>query len=197
MDRHGWIDERLASVPLFANLDKKHLRQISSLATPIDVPEGKALTREGDIGHEFIIVLEELRGRLGDEDLTAVCRGHQPRGSVHGRPVIVAVAQLGLPGEQAHADAQLADLTPLGSLELELRVERGVERVTGAREDRVHAVARRLHDIALMQRDGITQDRVVTRERVVHRVGMLFPEPRRTFEVGEEEGDGPGGERNG
>ena len=68
MDRHGWIDERLASVPLFANLDKKHLRQISSLATPIDVPEGKALTREGDIGHEFIIVLEgEAEVKVGDD----------------------------------------------------------------------------------------------------------------------------------
>jgi CRP-like cAMP-binding protein len=68
MDRHGWIDERLASVPLFANLDKKHLRQISSLATPIDVAEGKALTREGDIGHEFIIVLEgEAEVKVGEE----------------------------------------------------------------------------------------------------------------------------------
>ena len=68
MDRHGWIDERLANVPLFANLDKKHLRQISSLATPIDVAEGKSLTREGDIGHEFIIVLEgEAEVRVGDE----------------------------------------------------------------------------------------------------------------------------------
>ena len=46
MSRHDWIDERLANVPLFANLDKKHLRQISSLATPIDVAEGKALTRD-------------------------------------------------------------------------------------------------------------------------------------------------------
>lgn len=68
MDRHGWIDERLAEVPLFAGLDKKHLRQISSLATPIDVPEGKTLTREGDLGHEFIIVLDgEAEVRVGDE----------------------------------------------------------------------------------------------------------------------------------
>ena len=68
MDRHGWIDERLAEVPLFAGLDKKHLRAISSLATPIDVAEGKALTREGDFGHEFIIVLDgEAEVKVGDE----------------------------------------------------------------------------------------------------------------------------------
>jgi len=58
MDRHGWIDERLTTVPLFANLDKKHLKQISSLATQIEVKEGKDLTREGEHGSEFIIVLE-------------------------------------------------------------------------------------------------------------------------------------------
>lgn len=58
MDRHGWIDEQLSKVPLFANLDKKHLKQISSLVTQIEVKEGKDLTREGEHGNEFIIVLE-------------------------------------------------------------------------------------------------------------------------------------------
>ena len=58
MDRHGWIYERLTAVPLFANLDKKHLKQISSLATQIEVKAGKDLTREGEHGSEFIIVLE-------------------------------------------------------------------------------------------------------------------------------------------
>jgi CRP-like cAMP-binding protein len=68
MDRHGWIDERLAEIPLFSGLDKKHLRAISSLATPIDVAAGKALTREGEFGHEFIIVLEgEAEVQIGDD----------------------------------------------------------------------------------------------------------------------------------
>ena len=63
--------DHLRKVPLFANLDKKHLRQISSLATPIDVPEGKALTKEGDICHEFIIVLEgEVEVRKGNTVIT-------------------------------------------------------------------------------------------------------------------------------
>jgi CRP-like cAMP-binding protein len=58
MDRHGWIDEQLAKVPLFAGLDKKHLKQISGLVTQIDVKEGKDLTREGEHGNEFVIILE-------------------------------------------------------------------------------------------------------------------------------------------
>ena len=68
MDRHGWIDERLAAVPLFANLDKKHLQHISSLVTQIEVKEGKALTREGEHGNEFIIILEgKAEVKVGDD----------------------------------------------------------------------------------------------------------------------------------
>jgi CRP-like cAMP-binding protein len=67
MDRHAWIDEQLAAVPLFEGLSKKQLRRISSLMTRIDRPAGQVLTREGERGSEFFIVLEgELEVRQGD-----------------------------------------------------------------------------------------------------------------------------------
>jgi CRP/FNR family cyclic AMP-dependent transcriptional regulator len=67
MDRHAWIDERLATVPLFEGLSKKQLRRISVLMTPLDLPAGKVLTREGQPGYEFVIVLEgEVEVRQGD-----------------------------------------------------------------------------------------------------------------------------------
>jgi CRP/FNR family transcriptional regulator, cyclic AMP receptor protein len=67
MDRHAWIDEQLAAVPLFEGLSKKQLRRISSLMTRLDRPAGKVLTREGEQGSEFFIVLEgEVEVRLGD-----------------------------------------------------------------------------------------------------------------------------------
>ena len=67
MDRHTWIDERLAAVPLFEGLSKKQLRRISSLMTRIDRPAGQVLTREGEQGSEFFIVLEgEVEVRQGD-----------------------------------------------------------------------------------------------------------------------------------
>jgi CRP/FNR family cyclic AMP-dependent transcriptional regulator len=58
MDRHTWIDERLAAIPLFAGLSKKLLREVSSLATRLDFPAGKELTHQGEIGHEFLILLD-------------------------------------------------------------------------------------------------------------------------------------------
>ena len=67
MDRHVWIDERLAEVPLFEGLSKQQLRRISSLMTRIDRPAGQVLTREGEHGSEFFIVLEgEVEVRQAD-----------------------------------------------------------------------------------------------------------------------------------
>lgn len=48
----------IAKVPLFAGLDKQQLARVASIADEIDLPEGKALTREGERGREFFILLE-------------------------------------------------------------------------------------------------------------------------------------------
>ena len=58
MTRHGYIDERLAEVPMFAACSKQELRQISRLATEVHVKEGKVLTTEGRLGREFMIILD-------------------------------------------------------------------------------------------------------------------------------------------
>ena len=61
-------EELLANVPLFEGLSKKHLKQVSALATRIDAPEGKVLTREGEAGREFILILEGgVEIKRGDE----------------------------------------------------------------------------------------------------------------------------------
>src|SRR5688572_13996721 len=50
--------ECLAKVPLFKDLSKKHLQQVAQLATRLDLPAGKELIREGEPGHEFVVVLD-------------------------------------------------------------------------------------------------------------------------------------------
>ena len=61
-------EELLANVPLFEGLSKKHLKQISALATRIDAAEGKVLTREGEAGREFILILEgDVEVKRGDD----------------------------------------------------------------------------------------------------------------------------------
>ena len=51
-------DDRLRGIPIFSELSKKELRTVSRLMTQIDVKEGRALTREGEVGREFMIIME-------------------------------------------------------------------------------------------------------------------------------------------
>jgi CRP/FNR family transcriptional regulator, cyclic AMP receptor protein len=58
MARKGSIDQQLAAVPLFEGLSKKQLSQISSLMTPLNIAAGRVLAHQGEIGREFMILLQ-------------------------------------------------------------------------------------------------------------------------------------------
>ena len=57
MARRG-TDDRLREIPIFAELSKKELKQLSRLMTEIQVKEGRVLTREGEVGREFMIIID-------------------------------------------------------------------------------------------------------------------------------------------
>lgn len=48
----------IANVPLFAGLAKNELAQVASIADEVDVSPGKVLTRQGERGREFFVLLE-------------------------------------------------------------------------------------------------------------------------------------------
>jgi CRP/FNR family cyclic AMP-dependent transcriptional regulator len=48
----------IAKVPLFSRCSKRELARIAQLADEIDLPAGKVLTRQGDWGREFFVVLD-------------------------------------------------------------------------------------------------------------------------------------------
>jgi CRP-like cAMP-binding protein len=67
VDRIEALEAHLAQVPLFAELPQHQRSVIAQLAKRVEVPAGGLLTREGDEGHEFMMVLEgELDVRHGD-----------------------------------------------------------------------------------------------------------------------------------
>ena len=49
--------ELISKVPLFSRCSKKELREIASAADEIDLPAGQVLTREGDRGREFFVLV--------------------------------------------------------------------------------------------------------------------------------------------
>ena len=50
--------ELIREVPLFANLSKRELEEIASIADEIDFREGKELIHEGARGREFFVLLD-------------------------------------------------------------------------------------------------------------------------------------------
>jgi CRP/FNR family transcriptional regulator, cyclic AMP receptor protein len=72
MTQHGSSDERLGGVPLFDGLSKKQLSQISSLMTTVNLAAGDVLARQGEIGREFVILLEGEVEVVHDGDVIAV-----------------------------------------------------------------------------------------------------------------------------
>jgi len=67
---------RLSSIPLFEGLSKKEREQVARLADEVDVPEGKQLIEEGEIGWEFF-VLESgaVEVRIGDKEVATLGPG--------------------------------------------------------------------------------------------------------------------------
>ena len=50
--------QALKSVPLFADLSRKELVQLERVCDDLEVEPGKILCKEGQIGHEFFVIVE-------------------------------------------------------------------------------------------------------------------------------------------
>jgi CRP-like cAMP-binding protein len=49
--------ELIKRVPLFERCSKRELEEIASLADELDIPANRNLTKEGAIGHEFVVLI--------------------------------------------------------------------------------------------------------------------------------------------
>lgn len=52
------FDSTLGDVELFSECSRRELKAISRLVTPVSVKAGKELTREGEPGREFMVIVE-------------------------------------------------------------------------------------------------------------------------------------------
>ena len=50
--------DALRKAPLFAGLSRKELEELAKLADDLEVPAGKVLTRQGDTGREFFVLMD-------------------------------------------------------------------------------------------------------------------------------------------
>lgn len=66
-----FVVDMLQTVPLLSGCNKKELRQIASLGSPVTVADGKVLTEQGTPGREFFLVLEGKARCLVDGSIVA------------------------------------------------------------------------------------------------------------------------------
>ena len=50
--------EALKRIPLFEDLSRKELADLAKITEDVEVPEGKVLCKEGEIGREFFVIIE-------------------------------------------------------------------------------------------------------------------------------------------
>jgi CRP/FNR family cyclic AMP-dependent transcriptional regulator len=50
--------ETLKRAPLFEGLSRKELTHLARVSEDLEIPEGKVLCREGEIGHEFFVIVD-------------------------------------------------------------------------------------------------------------------------------------------
>jgi CRP/FNR family transcriptional regulator, cyclic AMP receptor protein len=82
MSRTVPTDHELTQVPLFAELSRKQLRWASRLTTPLDLPAGQVLARQGSVGAEFFVVLEGVVEVVRSGDLVATRGPGSPLGEI-------------------------------------------------------------------------------------------------------------------
>ena len=55
---HDTKVDALAKAPLFATLSRQELGELAKATEDLEVEEGKTLTREGDLGREFFVIVD-------------------------------------------------------------------------------------------------------------------------------------------
>ncbi|HXW77806.1 MAG TPA: hypothetical protein VEJ20_10375 [Candidatus Eremiobacteraceae bacterium] len=128
-------------------------------------------------------VLDEISHGVADEHLTTVADGHEAGHAIHGWPEVIGVSlhRDARVYAHAHADAVYGREIFFGKPALSRngringlfrRREGGAKRITDGFEDS-----------AAMAIDLAPEQRVMTRDRVAHRVVMRFPALSRAFDV--------------
>jgi CRP/FNR family transcriptional regulator, cyclic AMP receptor protein len=92
--------EALRRAPLFEGLSKRELAQLARVSEDLEVPAGKVLCKEGEIGHEFFVIID------GEVEVTRNGRRVATRG---GEDFVGEIALL----EQTPRTATVTAKTPL------------------------------------------------------------------------------------
>ena len=139
------------------------------------------------------IVPDECPGHLRDEHLPPVAGAADTRCAVHSQAEIVLARELDLAGVYAHAHEECAIGRPLARVQASLGVDGGGDAVGRGAEGHEVGLALPVDHLSTGLCDrGFEQLMVDGQHLAVRPSAEFFEQARRAFDVGEEEGDGPG-----
>jgi CRP-like cAMP-binding protein len=126
--------DHLGTVPLFSHCSKGDLAKIARLADEIEVPAGRELITEGDIGHEAFVIVEGSAGVTRDgKEVTTLGVG-EPFGEM----ALI---------DRSPRNATVTALTPMKVLVIGQREFTGLlDEVAGFRHSILSALANRLRE---------------------------------------------------
>ncbi len=163
----------------------------------------QAVTEELEDRHRVLQVLEPVLAQLADgcvgrecaagsrhQYLPAVPSGAHSRGDVQGHAVVALAHPPDVAGVHGHAHPHETTLGPRMCGQVALSVVGCGDRVGRRGEDGEDGVPLRLEHRAVMVGDGVLQDAPMGLDQVVVAGTPRLEQPRRSLNVGEQEGDG-------
>jgi len=138
------------------------------------------------------LVLDELPRRVRQQNLTAVARRTNARATVDAHPDISFATDERLTSVDPHPHTDGDTVGPGLRGEPALRGYSGANRVARAREGDEERITLRIDLVATEPFNCRTEQPGVRRKNLVVPVAKLLQQPRRPFDVTEEEGDGAG-----
>jgi hypothetical protein len=138
------------------------------------------------------IVLDELPRGVRQQNLSAVACGADARASIDAHSDVSLTSDERLAGVDPHPHADGGAFGPELRSERTLRCHRRAHPVTRSRERDEECVALCVDLVTVKLLDRRTKQPGVCRENLVVPVPELLQQPRRAFDVTEEEGDGAG-----
>ncbi len=58
--------DEIRAIPLFENIPSRRRTEVARLADRITVPAGKIITRQGDLAHEFFVIIDGIADVIRD-----------------------------------------------------------------------------------------------------------------------------------
>ena len=133
---HDTKVDALKQAPLFSGLSKKELAELATHAEDLEVAEGQTIVREGEIGHEFFVILE------GEIEVTVGGKHVATRG---GGDFVGEIALL----EETKRTATVTAKTPLHVMVLTRQdFRRLVDNNPSVESKVMHALARRVVELS-------------------------------------------------